>query len=134
MVAYSFQARFLDPIRLGEKRQTIRLPRKRHARAGEAIQMFTGPRMKPLRVGGAVCTVAHEVRLDFQRHQVLLDDAIILDGPELDDFAIRDGFRPPARIDIKPWAYMAKWWSLTHPEQPVFSGTLIGWEAFEAAS
>lgn len=132
MVAYSFQQRFLEPIRLGEKRQTIRLPRKRHARQGETLQMFTGPRMKPVRVGSALCASVQEVRLDFQAHQVLLDDAIILDGAELDDFAIRDGFRPPARFDISPWAYMAKWWALTHPDQPVFAGVMIGWETFEA--
>jgi len=35
MVAYSFRARFREPILVGAKRQTIRADRKRHARPGE---------------------------------------------------------------------------------------------------
>jgi hypothetical protein len=42
MVAYSFNPIFVGPILAGTKRQTIRAERKRHARPGEAMQLYTG--------------------------------------------------------------------------------------------
>jgi hypothetical protein len=133
MVAYSFQTGFLRPIRAGEKQQPIRLPRKRHARAGEELQFFTGPRMKPHRVGGATCRAVHQVRLDFAAHQVQLDDTVTIDDPDdLDAFAIRDGFQLPSRVGGRAWLNMARWWAITHPGQPVFQGVMIDWgETFE---
>ena len=35
VVSYSFKRQFIDPIKRGTKRQTIRADRKRHARPGE---------------------------------------------------------------------------------------------------
>lgn len=140
MVAYSYKPSFVQPIRLKVKRQTIRLPRKRHARPGEALQLFTGPRMKPERLGGAVCQTAYDVRLDFKTSpSVELDASITLDTDEaLNAFAIRDGFAVPERfadLGWSPWEYMARWWRLTHPDHPVFSGVLIDWDdSFEAVS
>jgi len=131
MVAYSFKSSFLAPIYEAEKRQTIRLPRKRHARPGEALQFFTGPRMKPVRIGAAVCKSVCDVRLDFDKHEIALDDAIVVSEPaELNAFAVRDGFRygnGQAGID-GAWALMGRWWRLTHPGQPVFVGVLIDWD------
>lgn len=131
MVAYSFKPSFIEPIRLLEKRQTIRLPRKRHARPGEPLQLFTGPRMQPTRLGAAVCKGASQVRLDFRRDRVTLDDAIDIQGDEaLDAFAIRDGFPPwGAAADLlRPWEFMSRWWRMTHPDNPVFAGVLIDWD------
>lgn len=137
MVAYSFKPSFIPHIQAKVKRQTIRLPRKRHARAGEALQLFHGPRMKPVRIGAAVCKGAHDVRLDFTRDLVTIDDAIELrTNVELNAFAVRDGFLPPASVaaDLQPWEFMARWWALTHPGQDVFRGVLIDWEdSFEVA-
>lgn len=137
MVAYSFKSSFLDAIHVGEKRQTIRLPRKRHARAGEALQFFTGPRMKPVRIGEAVCQSVCEVRLDFDKHEIVLDDAIAIASPaELNAFAVRDGFRcdnGQAGVD-GAWHFMSRWWRQTHPGQPVFVGVMIDWgQSFEPA-
>lgn len=140
MVAYSFQTRFIEPLRLKVKRQTIRLFRKRHARPGEGVQMFTGPRMRPLRLGAGICAGAYDVRLDFKATSpsVTLDGAIVYDTDEaLNEFAVRDGFSPPERFadQISPWEYMARFWRLTHPDHPVFQGVLIDWsDSFEAAS
>lgn len=139
MVAYSFKPSFIADIRGKVKRQTIRLPRKRHARAGEALQLFTGPRMKPVRLGAALCVSVRDVRLDFTADQVTLDDFEVIEGDDaLNAFAIRDGFQVPARLrdlsDMPAWEYMARWWALTHPGQPVFRGVLIDWgDSFEAA-
>jgi hypothetical protein len=102
MVAYSFKPSFLDDIAARVKRQTIRLPRKRHARPGEAIQLFTGSRMRPVRVGAAICVRVHDVRLDFSEHTVILDDAMTIDAEDgfeaLNAFAVRDGFTPGAHL------------------------------------
>lgn len=136
MVAYSFKSSFLPAIASREKRQTIRLPRKRHARAGEQLQLFTGPRMRPVRLGSALCVAARSVRLDFTENRVELDDfEVIEDFDALQDFAIRDGFSPPERFSCSPWEYMARWWALTHPSQEVFRGVLIDWgDSFRVAS
>lgn len=140
MVAYSFKPSFIDDIRSKVKCQTIRLPRKRHAKAGEALQLFTGPRMKPVRLGAAICVASRDVRLDFEASVLTLDDFEVIAGTEeLNAFAVRDGFRLPDRfaaagIKMEPWEYMARWWAMTHPGQPVFRGILIDWGmSFEAA-
>lgn len=136
MVAYNFQAGFVPMILSGEKQQTIRLPRKRHARPGEKLQLFTGARMSPTRLGGAICEASRQIRLDFKANTVDLDDAITIDDEaQLQAFAIKDGFRPPERFaaTVTPWEYMAKWWRFTHPDQPVFAGVLTVWgETFVA--
>lgn len=46
MVAYSFKSGFVPAIRARTKRQTIRLPRPRHARPGEMLQTYCGMRTK----------------------------------------------------------------------------------------
>lgn len=129
MVAYSFKPSFVPLIEAGIKQQTIRLDRKRHARPGESLQLFTGPRMQPRRIGGALCQAVRQARLDFAGDRVQLDDAIeILGDTELNAFATRDGFGD-SRAGIPPWEFMARWWAMTHPDQPVFSGVLIDWGA-----
>lgn len=129
MVAYSFKPSFVAEIIAKRKRQTIRLPRKRHARPGEALQLFTGPRMKPVRVGAATCRAVLDVRLDFSAERVELSNAIVIEGDAaLNDFALRDGFSPRAGLEIAPWEYMARWWAMTHRNKPIFAGVLIDWD------
>ena len=128
MVAYSFKPGFVAEILARRKRQTIRLPRKRHARPGEDLQLFTGPRMKPIRIGGAVCHRVCDVRLDFDKHEVSIDDAILITGDAaLNEFAIRDGFGS-SRSGLAPWEYMDRWWHLTHRDLRVFPGVLVDWD------
>lgn len=135
MVAYSFKPSFVPAIRGKIKTQTIRLPRKRHARPGEDLQHYCGMRTRScFLIGRATCVGQHDVRLDFAENVVELDSAVVHDTPEaLDAFAVRDGFLPPERLDVTPWAYMRKWWSVTHGDIPVFRGVLIDWgETFVA--
>ncbi|WP_174301401.1 hypothetical protein [Caulobacter sp. S45] len=120
----------------GEKRQTIRLPRKRHARAGERLQLFQGMRTRScLRLGVATCLEVRDVLLDFREDRVVLDDAVELTTyGELNAFAKRDGFAGlPA--GPAPWDIMRKWWAMTHDDPEHFRGVLIGWgETFERAA
>ena len=128
MVAYSFKPAFCGPIRQRTKRQTIRLPRKRRGLVGDPLQFFTGPRMKPTRVGYAVCDGVHDVRLDLDLDVVTLDDAIsFTDVESLDRFATADGFGFFPVGSGTPWKRMKRWRALTHPDHPVFRGVMITW-------
>jgi hypothetical protein len=138
MVAYSFKPSFVAPIISREKQQTIRRPRKRQTRVGDALQFFTGPRMRPVRIGAATCEGFNSVRLDFSAQTLTIDDTFVIkDFEQLNAFAIRDGFRPnPRQVErgITPWEYMALWWRMTHPDTPIFTGELVDWgQTFVAA-
>ncbi len=137
MVAYSFKPSFAAMIFSGEKRQTIRRPRKRDARAGEQLQLFQNMRSKHcLRLGAATCLEVRDVLLDFREDRVVLDDAVeLVTGVELNAFATRDGFGDPPPNQLSPWGFMRKWWAMTHGDPEHFRGVLIGWgETFERAS
>jgi hypothetical protein len=134
MVAYSFNRRFAEPIASGHpatgivKRQTIRAPRKRHARPGELLQLYQGMRTKHCRriVADQLCTVVRPVRLWIARGYVQHLDTGEAFGIEamLDDFARRDGFLH--------WADLQAFWQAAHPQAAdpdmAFEGVLISWE------
>lgn len=124
MVAYSFKQRFVGSIRAGTKTQTIRADRKRHARPGEALQIYTAMRTNRCRlIGNAVCVSIVPIRFDFDAQEVIISSAPpIADLPELDDFAISDGFE-----DFKG---LAAFWRENHPGAPQWNGLLIRWSGF----
>lgn len=50
MPAYNFRKQFAPLVESGQKRQTIRtIGKRRHARAGEPLQLYTGQRTKACR-------------------------------------------------------------------------------------
>lgn len=118
MVAYNFQVRFADAVASGAKTQTIRATREgrsRHARPGEALQLYTGLRTKKARKlvdPDPICTTStycniHHTGITLGNHPNM----------DLDDFARRDGF--------KDFADMKEWFGETHGLP--FIGTLIAW-------
>lgn len=119
MVAYSFQARFAPLVEAGVKTQTIRAHRKRHARPGEAIQLYQGMRTKHCRKlvdPDPVCTAVRPILIDetgirFGGNWLNPDQQIAL--------AQADGFTS--------WHDMLLWWKKTHADLP-FEGVLIEWE------
>lgn len=147
MVAYSFRPRFIDAIRAGlghpmsveafaagmdqfgnvlkphPKRQTIRaVGKRRHARVGEVLQLYTGMRTKQCQsIGVAKCTAVRDIQITFGK----LSGATIggpiefFGGNDLDGFAQRDGFAN--------WSEMVKFWSDEHGTN-LFTGLLIQWE------
>ena len=125
MVAYSFQRRFKDPIYRGVKRQTVRADRKRHARPGEMLQLFTGMRTRQCAkiIDDQRCTAVLPVEIRFDPASGIVN---ILTGGvpvrSLDDFAVRDGF-----TDIQD---MSAFWNQQHDIQPggVFCGVVIEWQ------
>ena len=116
MVAYNFQARFAEAVERGEKRQTIRKPRRSgHAKPGDAVQLYTLMRTRDCRkLGDAVCEVS--------TYCAIRDDSITLGNHprvDLDDFARADGFAS--------FEDMKAWFRETHGLP--FVGQLIRWGA-----
>lgn len=132
MVAYSFQPQFIDPILSERKTQTIRaVGKRRHARPGEALQLYTAMRTKQCRiVGRAVCLSVSPIKISFSK--MYPGDVITLDGApriwqgDLDPFAIADGFTS--------WAEMRQFWEKHHPSLLQFHGFLIRWKDLKAAT
>lgn len=123
MVAYSFQKRFVEPIRAGMKRQTIRnerAGRARHARPGEPVQLYFGLRARHCSlIAAPLCEAVWPIRIDLDGGIVLANDGWIRTSGDLDAFAVSDGFRD--------WADMVAFWRKHHPGVIVFSGVLIRW-------
>ena len=119
MVAYSFKQQFVAPILSRAKCQTIRADRKRHARIGEELQLYTGMRTKACRlIGRAICCSVAPIRINLSGMIVIPDHVFIL-GAELDGFAALDGF--------DDWSAMREFWRENHPAIDIFSGVRIGW-------
>jgi hypothetical protein len=156
MVAYSFNRRFVPAIESGIKSQTIRAPRRRHARPGEWLQLYTGMRTKSCRLirADVVCSRLDEVRFDLRaladapmpkNSRQLLSvvdttdlpltvNGIPVEGWQKDVFAIHDGFlgwqitgEGAAGISLPPFAAMVLFWMGSHGPS-LFEGVMISWE------
>ncbi len=127
MVAYSFQKQFAEPILAETKGGTIRAGRKRHARPGEELQLYTGMRTKYCRlIARRTCLGVQPITLMLQLGQVWIDDRLVaLGGVLLDTFAIFDGFGD--------WAALREFWRETHGSLKRFDGCHIRWLEWPAA-
>jgi hypothetical protein len=140
LTAYNFKARFIEPIRAGTKRQTIRaerLGRSRHARPGEVLQIYTALRTKRTELlGYATCVRVRSIRFEFSACRNIGESRIYISGGEgmpwrrfcptsLDAFARRDGF--------EDWGELREFWALEHDGVREFEGALIEWDGFRQA-
>lgn len=133
MVAYSFKKQFSPPILAGTKAQTIRADRKRHARPGEELQLYTGMRTKHCKLVARVpCVGVETVRLVFSRRG----------ASEL--FRVADQLIPPAAMERFAQAdgfpsveAMAGFWWAEHPPEEGdtldFTGVVIRWTPLSPA-
>lgn len=120
MVAYSFRPQFVEPIRTGAKRHTIRADRKRHARPGEELQLYTGMRTPNcFLIARATCLTVGAIRLHLADGIVDFGGAEISNPYALDLFACRDGFRD--------FDELRAFWRVTHPGLDPFSGVIVVW-------
>lgn len=132
MVAYSFKSAFVADIEARIKRQTIRLPRPRHARPGERVQLFQGMRTKQCRkiIPDPVCAGIDRVVIDTRDRDLHLEiNGCVLDvaSPEADAFARADGFgHPPS--NIRPIGWFHVWWRAVHGFALHEDLVLIRWE------
>ena len=127
MVAYNFKPQFRPPILAGTKAQTIRAERKRHARPGEQVQLYTGLRTRQCRIiGTATCKDVVPVRIGVRDGFVDYGRGVWNLPARLRDFARLDGF--------SDWPAMVTFWRREHPDVEVFSGVLIHWSHFTAAA
>lgn len=121
MVAYSFNKRFVDPIVSGTKTQTIRgNGKRRHARVGEALQLYFGMRTKQCMkiIADPICELSVPITISVRPKGI---KAIWAGGEpvaDLETFARSDGF-----TDL---ADMFAYW-LDNFGAGDFQGTLIGW-------
>jgi hypothetical protein len=136
MVAYSFKPRFAEPILAGTKRQTIRLlGKRRHARPGDPLQLYTGMRTKHCKlIARATCATVHDVELFFGPHgatELFRIDGVPISLTAMASFARLDGFN-----DVDEMA--AFWWqehrSLYVGRYLEFKGIMVRWEAPNAHS
>lgn len=125
MVAYSFKQKFVGPIRAGTKAQTIRADRRRHARQGETLQLYTGMRTNHCRlIGTATCVSVEPICFDFDAQEVTIGGgAPIGDLPSLDAFAIQDGF--------EDFRSLVEFWRENHDGVEQWEGVLIRWKDFK---
>ncbi len=130
MVAYSFQSRFEPAIISRRKIGTIRaVGKRRHARPGEQLQLYTGMRTRSCRlIGRATCEGVLTISLCFATPLVWLGHHIH-GAPigDLDKFARGDGF--------KDWDELVKFWADNHPGKRLWpwTGLWILWDPAELA-
>lgn len=129
MSAYNFQAQFAPLVESGLKRQTIRaIGKRRHARPGEPVQLYTGMRTKACRkllIPDPICTdvlpismrviEAHGISARMVRVTIKDHDLTVTEKKQL---ARRDGFSSVAE--------MTDWFERVHGMP--FEGLLIKWE------
>lgn len=137
MVAYNFNSAFVSQIEARTKRQTVRAHRRRHARPGEDVQLYTGMRTKQCRKlvsPDPICTRNDEIRI-IRRDGFRIElNHIPLSDRELHNFALLDGFDPirqwphlPEMHAFDPVELMRRFWAIAHPGHGDFEGVVIYW-------
>lgn len=142
MVAYSFRWFFEPQIVDLTKLQTIRNPRKRHARPGEAVQLYREQRTRnchKMLDPDPLCRYVREIRIELSDLLPELIASIAIDGfplhrDEIEGFCRDDGFAPERIGKLVPELdaptareNMGRFWRLNHG-LGAFEGVLIRWE------
>ncbi len=136
MVAYSFDPQFVAPIEARTKLQTVRAHRRRHARVGEPIQLYTAMRTKQCRKlvdVDPVCIRVWDIRIAVDASERRKIRAITLEGAlltqtEMEAFAQSDGF--VADADASALRRMGDFWLKAHAhlgQEFLFEGICIRW-------
>ena len=141
MSAYSFKKRFVVPIWVGlgmeiqpwegcdrcwiadtgKAPNDPRTGRRRHARPGEFIQLYTAMRTKQCRlIAELMCESVHKIEMDIGKHRLYVEiDGRAMKGGGIHDFARQDGFEHGED--------MLEFWHTNHPGVKHFDGNLIKW-------
>lgn len=153
MVAYSFHRTFADRVERRLKLSTIRGHRRRHARPGEPVQLFTGMRTRACRKlvdPDPICVGVDEMWFDLSgladverppttnagfvplcRDVRIMLNGMPIEGEERHAFAASDGFVDRAAFPdgepILPFHDMVLFWMAMHGPR-LFEGVRIRWE------
>jgi len=119
MPALNFQNRFADQVESGQKRQTIRLQRKRPIVVNDKLYLYTGMRTKHCRkLGETYCRQVTPIKMGRNYvHLMTEGEPWDMGPPAREWFARRDGF--------DSWKAMCQWFSRQHGLP--FEGVLIVW-------
>ncbi|QDV67676.1 hypothetical protein Poly24_13780 [Rosistilla carotiformis] len=124
MVAYNFQSQFVDASESGTKSHTVRrIIKRRHAREGDRLQLYTGMRTKACRKildPDPVCLKVQNIVLEVGDESIV---AAEIDGTPVNDlapFASSDGFESLETFH--------RFWRMFHGVG-TFHGKLIAWGA-----
>ncbi|WP_299370474.1 ASCH domain-containing protein [uncultured Tateyamaria sp.] len=132
MVAYSFQTQFAPDIQSGLKTHTIRGQRKRHARPGEALQLYCKMRRPDCFkiIPDPTCRFVDPINILFNSTEIIS----IWTGPDLQDevmprdldaFARLDGFRDADAMHC--FWQRQKTTAVAGSNAREFDGVIIGW-------
>lgn len=114
MTAINFSRQFARPVRLGEKRRTIR--RTKRCEKGGKLQFYTGMRTKSCRkLGDGICTGVTPVKI--HENFLILEKKKITAAAVLKNFAVRDGH--------ESWQSLTEWFEKRYGLP--FSGWLHEW-------
>lgn len=136
MVAYSFKAMFAPQIVTGVKRQTVRGHRRRHARPGEAVQLYQAMRTRDCQkiILDPTCTSVLPIVISFDSAGTSVDwleiDGSGLNADQMEEFARADGFDPQhvALGGTTALENFLLFWNASHGLLAQFDGALIKWE------
>lgn len=132
MTAYNFQKQFAPSVESGKKCQTVRGNRKRHARPGEPVQLYTGMRTRACRKlvdPDPICTSVEPIWMMISDREGGRIEAIEIGGKvlidsEIKDFCIADGF---AGWNLSARNAMGCWFVANHGVGQ-FEGVVIKWQ------
>jgi len=137
MPLFTFQERFVQFVREGSKRQTIRNFRKYPVRAGQFMHPYTGPRFKPVKVTDKKLIADVKCLAIFKTGKIYIIQTNWLSSEERttikkrgiksckypyvplneygsDLFAFDDGFRVDSNKTAGSHNLMMRWWKQTH--------------------
>ncbi|WP_319775512.1 ASCH domain-containing protein [Breoghania sp.] len=134
MVAYNFVAVLAPQIEARTKTQTVRANRRRHARPGEPVQLYTGMRTRSCRkliAPDPICRCVRPITIDVTDLIAAGIAAIAIGGDfltfdEIEQFARADGFAPEFWGGTDARENMGAFWRRFHGNGR-FEGVLIEW-------
>jgi len=120
MPVYNFKKEFADKVESGQKKQTIRMKRKRQTVCGDKLYLYTGMRTKNCRLlHNAICTRVESFVL-------WTDVAFSIDGVDFLSNVGTSGHKLAVEDGFKTWedfvAFFKKQYGLP------FYGEIISWE------
>ena len=118
MPLLNFKPQFVQPIREGRKRHTIRAERKIPVKAGDKLYLYSGLRQKGayrILPEPVICSRVESIEINAKTTGMVTVGGVPLDYDEREGLAFADGFQN--------WDEMLSFWEGRLP----FKGNIIHW-------